>query len=92
MKLKNAKQKNLLALLFIAPSLLPLLAFLILPMMAAVILSFTQWDLLTSAKWIGIDNYLELFRDKSFYSSLGNTLYFIVGYLPLVYFLGLAAA
>lgn len=61
-------------------------------MVAAVLLSFTEWDLLTSPEWIGFANFTELFRDKSFYSSLGNTLYFIAGYLPIVYILGLAAA
>ncbi len=80
------------AYLFLAPSYLPLIAFLVLPMIAAVGLSFTEWDLLTPPQWIGVENFTSLFRDKSFYSSLGNTLYFIAGYLPLVYVLGLAAA
>ena len=61
-------------------------------MIAAVLLSFTQWDLLTPPQWIGFENFTELFKDKDFYRSLGNTLYFIAGYLPLVYILGLAAA
>lgn len=61
-------------------------------MIAAVLLSFTEWDLLTSPNWVGLANFSELIHDKSFYSSLGNTLYFIAGYLPIVYFLGLAAA
>lgn len=80
------------AYLFLAPSYLPLIAFLVLPMIAAVGLSFTEWDLLTPPQWIGVENFTSLFRDKSFYSSLRNTLYFIAGYLPLVYVLGLAAA
>ena len=78
--------------LFIAPSYLPLIGFLIIPMMAAVLLSFTQWDLLTPPQWIGIENFAELFQDKKFYSAIGNTLFFIAGYLPIVYSLGLAAA
>ncbi len=61
-------------------------------MLAAVGLSFTQWDLLTPPQWIGFENFTTLFRDASFYRSLGNTLYFIAGYLPIVYVLGLAAA
>lgn len=85
-------KRNWIAYLFLAPSYLPLIGFLIIPMIAAVLLSFTQWDLLTPPQWIGFENFTELFRDKNFYRSLGNTLYFIVGYLPVVYVLGLAAA
>ena len=80
------------AYLFLAPSYLPLIGFLVAPMFAAVLLSFTKWDLLTPPKWIGLQNFAELLHDKNFFRSLGNTLYFIVGYLPLVYILGLAAA
>jgi multiple sugar transport system permease protein len=85
-------RKNFTAYLFLTPSYLPLIAFLVLPMFAAVLLSFTEWDLLTPPQWIGLDNFIELFKDKKFYSSLGNTLYFVAGYLPIVYILGLAAA
>jgi multiple sugar transport system permease protein len=80
------------AALFIAPSFLPLIAFFILPMLAAGVLSFTSWDLLSPPQWIGLDNFRELIVDKDFLLSLRNTLLFIAGYLPLVYFLGLAAA
>jgi multiple sugar transport system permease protein len=92
MSIGTKRKQNLVALVFISPSYLPLITFLIVPMVAAVILSFAKWDLLTPAKWVGLSNYSELIHDKSFLSSLGNTLYFIAGYLPLVYVLGLAAA
>jgi len=76
----------------IAPSFIPLIAFLILPMVAAVCLSFASWDLLSPIQWIGLGNFKELFTHAIFYKSLLNSVIFIVGYLPLVYFLGLAAA
>ena len=85
-------KRNWNAYLFLAPSYLPLVGFLIIPMFSAVALSFTKWDLLTPPQWIGFDNFTELVKDKNFYHSLGNTLYFIFGYLPIVYILGLAAA
>lgn len=80
------------AALFIVPSFLPLVAFFILPMLAAGVLSFTSWDLLSPPEWIGFNNFKELISDRDFLNSLRNTLVFIAGYLPLVYFLGLAAA
>lgn len=77
---------------FIAPSLIPLIAFLILPMLAAGVLSFTTWDLLSPPKWVGFENFTALLHDANFHNALKNTLIFIAGYLPVVYILGLAAA
>lgn len=80
------------AAVFILPSFLPLVAFLILPMLAAVTLSFAEWDLLTPPSWIGIQNYVELMGSAVFWQTLKNSLVFIVGYLPIVYITGLSAA
>jgi len=61
-------------------------------MFAAAILSFSSWDLLSPPRWIGFANFQELIHNKDFHNALKNTLVFIAGYLPLVYFLGLSAA
>jgi multiple sugar transport system permease protein len=86
------RKENISATLFILPSFLPLVAFLIIPMLAAVTLSFAQWDLLTPPSWVGLENYFELFKSASFWQTLKNSIVFILGYLPIVYTLGLAAA
>ena len=31
------------------------------PMLASLYLSFTQWDILTPPKWVGLDNYVRMF-------------------------------
>jgi len=80
------------AALFIAPSLVPMLAFTIGPMLASLGISFTNWSLLAPAHWVGADNYRALWSDAEFRSSLGHTLVFIAGYLPLVLISGLAVA
>lgn len=86
------KRNGRTAALFIAPSFIPLVLFMILPMFAAVVLSFSSWDLLSPPHWVGIANFQELIHDKDFHNALKNTLIFIAGYLPLVYTLGLSAA
>src|SRR5439155_15252762 len=80
------------ATLFIAPSLIPLLAFTVGPMLASLGISFTNWSLLAPAHWVGIDNYRALWSDGEFRASLGHTLLFIAGYLPLVLLGGLGVA
>ena len=78
--------------LFLAPSLIPLVLFLVLPMLASVGLSFASWDLLTHPRWVGLANYRGLAHDGQFHAALLHTLYFVAGYLPLVFCGGLLLA
>jgi multiple sugar transport system permease protein len=78
--------------LFIGPSLVGLVAFLLGPLVWSLGISLTSWDLLTPPKYIGLANYDELFRSPDVRDALKHTLYFIVGYLPTVLVLGLGLA
>lgn len=77
---------------FLLPGLGGLLLFTVLPILASLVLTFFQWDLLTSPQFVGLANYTRLFADQEFWRALQHTLTFIVGYLPLVLVLGLAVA
>ncbi|SCK10705.1 carbohydrate ABC transporter membrane protein 1, CUT1 family (TC 3.A.1.1.-) [Streptomyces sp. WMMB 322] len=66
------------ALLFIAPAMLGYLAFLVWPTLRGVYLSLTSFDLLSPAKWVGLDNYRRLVNDPVFWDSLGVTLHYVV--------------
>lgn len=78
--------------LFLAPSLVALLAFSIGPMLGTVWVSLQDWNLIRPAEFIGVDNYRELWGDDDFHRALRNTLYYLVGYLPLVLAGGLGLA
>ncbi|SER63494.1 carbohydrate ABC transporter membrane protein 1, CUT1 family [Faunimonas pinastri] len=81
------------AFLFLLPSLLGLIVFLILPLLASLVLSFTNWQMLGKARFIGISNYVNLLtRDPTFYHVLWNTLLFTVEYVILNIALSLAVA
>ncbi|MFT4865181.1 MAG: multiple sugar transport system permease protein [Ilumatobacter sp.] len=77
---------------FLGPSLLALLAFSIGPMVGTVWVSFQEWNLIRDPAFIGLDNYRELWGDEDFRQALKNTLYYLVGYLPLVLVGGLGLA
>ncbi|MAM11848.1 MAG: ABC transporter substrate-binding protein [Rhizobiaceae bacterium] len=82
------------AFLFLLPSFLGLLIFLILPIAASLALSFSDWSLLSTPRFVGFANYVRLLTiDPAFFQVLGNTLFFTVEYvvLNLVVALGLAA-
>jgi multiple sugar transport system permease protein len=79
-----ARREALTFYLLISPWLLGLLLFVLGPMVASLVISFTQWDLLSAAKFVGLDNYQKLFsRDPLFWQSLKVTVLYTVAYVPL---------
>ncbi|MCM3496463.1 sugar ABC transporter permease [Paenibacillus lactis] len=68
---------------FILPVVLGLGLFYMAPSAASLFLSFTAWDGLTSPRFIGTDNFVNLMQDDKFTGSLLNTLLYTVGTVPL---------
>ncbi len=77
---------------FLLPNLLGFLAFTFLPVIAALLISFTEWDLLRQASWIGLDNYTRLVSDPLFHRVLRNTLLYVLGTVPVQMMLALLIA
>ena len=91
--MRGSKAKYALTiLLFLAPSAIPLVMFTFIPMVKAGWTSLHSWNLLSPMKWVGFDNYAFLIHDPQTQHAFLNTLYYIVGYLPLVYIGGLGLA
>jgi len=65
------------------PSLIGLGIFVYGSLVYSLYISFTSWDLLTPAKWVGFANYARVFRDETFIQCLYNTVYFVVAIVPL---------
>jgi multiple sugar transport system permease protein len=78
--------------LFLLPSLVPLLAFMVLPMVASLGLTAFEWNLIRAPRFVGLDNFATLARDPGFHAAVLHTLQFLAGYLPLVMIGGLALA
>ncbi|UGA40019.1 sugar ABC transporter permease [Chromobacterium haemolyticum] len=67
------------AYLFLAPALLLMLAFSFWPVGFGSFIAFTQYNLIDSPRWVGLDNFRELFADDLFLASLKNsTIYLLV--------------
>ncbi|WP_435923467.1 carbohydrate ABC transporter permease [Paenibacillus sp. DYY-L-2] len=83
--------------MFIAPAILLLSVFSILPIIIALVISFTDMDLVGLADYsnihgVGFTNYLELFKDPVFLKSVVNTGIYVVIGVPLVILFAMAAA
>lgn len=61
------------ALIMLMPSLLGMGIFTLIPVLASFALSFSQWNLLSPPKWIGLNNYLSLLGEPLFWKVLSNT-------------------
>jgi len=86
------KRANLTGLLFIMPNLLGFLIFIALPLLFSFVLSFFEWDAITTMTFKGFDNYVKLFHDQGFIISLVNTVYYTVASVPLTLIVGLLLA
>jgi len=83
--------------IFIAPAVLILTVFSIIPIIIAFGISFTDLDLKGLANWsninfIGIENYVELVTDDLFHKSLFNTFFYVIIGVPLVIIFSLSIA
>lgn len=76
----------------VTPTLLGLLFFTLGPFLFAIYISFTNWSLLGSPQWVGLQNFSQLFRDPLFWTSWENTVYYTGVSVPLSMALGLAIA
>lgn len=72
-----------LAWLFILPSLVGLITFYAVPAVRGLFISFTDWDLLGEAKFVGLENYQNLLTDDQFWQSMWVTLYYVLLNIPL---------
>lgn len=78
------KYDNLVGYLFAGPWLVCFLAFTAFPFLASLVLSFTEYNMLSSPTFVGLANYVKLFtQDKLFLTSLGVTFRFVFLSIPL---------
>ena len=70
--------------LFLLPWFIGFLGLTIGPIISSFYLSFTDFDLLTPAQWVGTDNYVRMFtNDRNFAASMRVTFLFVVFAVPL---------
>ncbi len=83
--------------LLVAPALIVIGGFFLVPVLAAFVLSLTDFDLyaladLHNLRFVGFGNYVDILHTPLFWKSLVNTLYFVIVGVPLSIALSLATA
>ena len=70
--------------IFILPFVIGFLVFTVFPMLASLVLSFTDYDMLSAPVFVGLKNYKQMFtQDPLIYKTLFNTFYFTITSVPL---------
>ncbi|MEM1505110.1 sugar ABC transporter permease [Domibacillus sp. 8LH] len=86
------RNKDFMFWLFLAPVLFALGVVVLLPLIYGIIYSFTDWDGVNAAEFIGVKNYIELFSDEGFLRSLWFTFKFSVASVIVINIMGLGLA
>lgn len=76
-------RKKILPYLLVSPYIIHFLLFVSFPVAFSIILTFHKWNIISPMQYSGISNYIQLFNDKTFFKSIGNTLIFLVIHIPL---------
>lgn len=86
------RRRTALAYALLAPSLVGVVAFLLLPILVVVWLSLHRWDLLGPLRYVGLTNWRSVLTDSGFADSLVVTAVFVAIVVPAQTVLGLLAA
>jgi multiple sugar transport system permease protein len=80
----RSNQQRLAPWIFLAPGMIMFLVYVIWPIFSSMRLSLFDWDGLGPMTWVGLGNFVELFDDDAFYTSLHNNVLWLLLYLLAV--------
>lgn len=83
--MKRKKSNSILGMAFFGPALVLLTIFLFLPMLLTLVFSFTDYFALNPdlTHFVGLENYLTIFKDELFVKAFVNTVKFVFIIVPL---------
>ena len=91
--LRPAVREELMGWLFAMPWIIGFLLFTVGPMLYSLYTSFTRYNIIADPRWIGFQNYENLFlNDPLFYKSLSNTFWMVIFKTPLVIVVAISLA
>ena len=76
--LRNRRSEIMVAYILVAPFILIYGWMFIYPTIQMVQMSFTKSPLIGAGEWVGLKNYIRMFKDPTFYKSVVNTSYFVL--------------
>ncbi len=78
-----ANSEIALGFLFILPAFIGFTVFYAVPAIRSIGISFTEWNLLSDAEYVGLRNYQDIFEDDRFWRALQITVTYVLWNIPL---------
>lgn len=80
--------------LFMAPCIIFVLVMIVFPMIYTIGLSFCDWSMsnIEPPKFVGFENYIQLFKDERFLGATGRTVFFVLAAIIAETLLGIGLA
>jgi ABC-type sugar transport system permease subunit len=84
MTLEGRRRRNtLIGWSFILPNFIGFAVLTLVPLVALCYVAFTDWNAFGVANWVGMENFQQILRDRSFRVALFNTAYYTALHIPL---------
>lgn len=80
---KALSKESAAGIIFTLPFTIGFLLFMIVPMGISLYYSFCKYDILSPPVFTGLDNFVKMFQDETFYKAIGVTFYFALVSVPL---------
>lgn len=77
------KHSKYIGYLYIAPWIIGILVFSLFPFVSSFVISFTDYNLIDQARFIGLDNYRKMLNDELFIKSFWNTVKYVFMTVPM---------
>lgn len=85
-------RNRIIAYAFLFPNFLGFLVFTLIPVLFSFVLCTMEWDTSNPIKFVGLENFITMFKDEGFYISLLNTIYYTLTVVPGTLILSLILA
>ncbi len=79
----QGRMANRAAYLCLSPWLIGFVCFTVGPIVASIVLSFTEWNMIGSPRWVGAQHYAELFSDRYFLLGIRKTFFYAALVIPI---------
>lgn len=89
---KTTSKQQLWSGAFLAPALFAVGAVVFVPFIFGIYYGFTKWDGINPAQFVGLDNFIQIMKDKEFLASIWFTIRFSVITIILINCIGLGLA
>lgn len=81
--MKVNKEAKIGIIVFLLPALILFVAFFLFPVIYVAVMSLFDWNGISNAAFIGLDNYKTIFSDKVFWTSIRNNIIWAVAYVVI---------